>query len=192
MSGETAAQAFAKVDWNAAVARLVPRARGILLRIGWAEGGGARRSEMEAEELVNQSIDVFLSGQRVWVPGDGEDHVVRILAQTMRGLATHARSSARATRTAPEEAIDQPEGPRADSPEVRAAAKSDIARVVAFVRGDPVLEPLVGAILRGNTKNEDLMNALGWKANQVKDAREKLGRRLAKMTGDDEEGAASR
>lgn len=186
MAGETAAQAFAKVDWDDAVARLLPRARAILRKVGWAEGGGVRRGEMEAHELVNQAIDAFLSGQRAWVPGDGQDHVVRILAQTMRGLATHARSSARATRGAPMEALDRKEGPRGGSPEERALAEREIARVVGLVRGDEVLEPLVLAILEGHTKREDLATALGWPTNKVKDAREKLARRLSAMKLDDE------
>ena len=43
---------------------------------------------MEAHELVNEAVDVLLSGQRAWVPGEGQDHAVRILATTMRSLVT--------------------------------------------------------------------------------------------------------
>lgn len=178
--------ALREADWEALLPGLVAYASACLRRAGWANGRDFEPSKMSVEHVVNQAIEHCLDGSRVWDPTNVDlpgflRGVIRSLVSAERkryvkrrtfaasDLLENANIAMEVTTASPEdEAVDE---------EARGALVADVE---ACARGDADLEALLAAILDGNTKREQLVEALGWTPERVSVARKKLQRRLVR------------
>lgn len=177
--------ALAEADWEGLLPGLVAYASACLRRAGWANGRDFEPSKMSVEHVVNQAIEHCLDGSRTWDPSNVD--LPGFLRGVIRSLVSAERKSYVKRRTFA--ASDYLESSNlalevTASPEDEALDEESrgslFADVEACAQGDADLEALLAAILDGNTKREQLVEALGWTPERVSVARKKLQRRLVR------------
>ena len=176
---ETAAEAFARINWRANVLpRLLKFAGSCLKVMGWTETKKGRPAVMEAHEMVNDVILSFLEGDREWpAKTRTEEEIIAVLCMTIWSVTTHRRASASvvAKRVSPaliDKEIHRP------STEGMAHAREVIAQVVKAVEDDPEMVALLRAYGEGFKARADLASELKWDDKHVKLVRGRMSDRL--------------
>lgn len=171
---KSAARALSNVDWPSVLPSLIRcgtrwlRAAGFLGRRG---GAGA----IEAQELANAAIDQLLAGERTWPRGANDDALVNILCETMRSIATNARTHASVASRRDAHLERRADG--GSSPEEVLAARQLLAKIERDLEADAELTALFRAIAR-ETKRDALAAELGWTEKKLDAARKRLARRI--------------
>jgi DNA-directed RNA polymerase specialized sigma24 family protein len=178
---ESAAEAFARADWERLMPQLLRGAQRCLTVLGWAETRGGRPAVLEARELVGSAIEGLLAGRRTWVASAGatEGSLVAFLCMTMRSLAMNQRTSAAVASPRAEmaELADLPAGD--PSPERQSAARSVLASVEGALADDGEAMQLYRVVCESESHGEELAAALGWTVEHTKTVRQRMRRRLA-------------
>lgn len=178
---ETAAEAFNRVNWRAIWPRLLQAAQRILRVLGWAEGRGDRRVELESGELLNETVKRLLDGDRQWVAeaGASEERIVAVLCETMRSIAVNHRTSAAVDRRDGSGAIDR-QPYRGPSAARQAAARALLARVEHALEGDDEALALLRTIYEAEceAQGKELADTLDWRIEYLRVVRRRMARRL--------------
>jgi hypothetical protein len=143
-----------------------------LRRAGLAEGSWGRPSAAEAQGVVNQAIELALSGKRVWPDDLDFEGYLKGLIWSVVGNLKKAQAAVQKTEldeemSALEAPIDQ-----------MLKHKRLLGAITALVADDEELSSLLSAIEDGHEKRAAIAEALGWTVDRVTLARTKLNRKL--------------
>ena len=174
------AEAFAAADWEALLPSLAAYAETCLRRAGWAEGRDTQPAAASVQDVVNRAIEHCLGGERSWTP-DAVANLCGVLCGVISSLVYSQRKSSRKDKAtaSPDAGRDYAdEAPAADEQLAEHDRSSLLEAVAKCAEDDDELSALYLAILEGSVKRDDLAEALGWSADAVTAARNKLQRRL--------------
>lgn len=176
---ETAAEAFARINWRQNVLpRLLKFAGGCMRIMGWIETKSARPAVIEAQELVNEVVLSFLEGDRDWpAKARTEEEIIAVLCMTIWSVTTHRRASAAVAFTRVSPALIDKEREHA-STEGMAHARQVVSQIVKAIEDDPEMVTLLKALSEGETTREALALELGWDEKHVKLVRGRISDRL--------------
>lgn len=171
--------ALRDADWEKLLPSLVAYATNCLRRAGWAAGRDVEPSKMSVEQIIQTAVEHCLEGKRVWDPSVVD--LGGFLRGTIRSLTSSERKAHVRAHTFPKAELDayMPLAASTEEDVVDEERQREVLAIVeACIKDDPDLELFYAAVLDGNTKREDLADALGWNADRVTAARIKLQRRL--------------
>jgi DNA-directed RNA polymerase specialized sigma24 family protein len=172
--------------------RLCAYAVRLLAHAGLVEGRDTKPSGDERDELLDETVVLFLAAEQAWEEGVSfEQH----LGNVMRSRAGHVYRAQRRRRTreADIEDVQEPPAPPSDRDDAIVLRSMLDERKQVF-EGDPETRALYETTLRTRGADADLEKALGWGNNKLRAVRERMNRRLAaqrydEKKGDDDDGS---
>jgi DNA-directed RNA polymerase specialized sigma24 family protein len=179
---DTAARAIAGADLPRMMPKLLRAARRRLACLGWHDLGHRCDGEMEAGELVNETLALCLEGTRTWVPGAGEteETLMAYLCKTMSSVAVNRHTSGGVKLRVAGVVLERhpDDGP---SPEEIGENARTVERVARDLADDPDVAVAFRMICEGKSERQELARACGWPIQKAKTVRWRLMRRLAKL-----------
>jgi hypothetical protein len=178
---ETAAEAFARINWRDVVLpRLLKFAGGCMRVMGWTENKSTRPAVMEAQEMVNEVVLSFLEGDREWpAKTRTEEEILAVLCMAIWSVTTNRRASAAVVGKRVSPALIDKEIQR-ETTEGMAHARQAIGQIVKAIEDDAEMLAFVHALGEGATTREELASALGWDEKHVKLVRGRMSDRLSR------------
>lgn len=166
-------KAFAEADWNVLLPALLTHAHRRLARVGMSEGRRKKPAAAEAQEMVNDAIELALSGKRVWPDDIDFETYLKGLIWTVVSTMKRARTTRAQVKLKEDLASGAP------TPDRLAEKRRLLDDIRTLVEDDPELTALIDALDEGHEKRAAIAEALGWSVERVTLARTKLNRRLA-------------
>ena len=180
---QTAAEAFATVNFRNVLPAITRYAHACVRSFGWGESEHRRSGVMQAEDLVNTTIELLLSGKREWVAGTGktEKSLIAFVCMTMKSVASHeywsAGQTARERGLVALRALERAPG-RGASAHKLLEARTTLAAFRAAIADDAELVRYVDVLDEGTIKREEIAKAMRIAPADVSVIRKRLLRLL--------------